>query len=332
MNTSRHVNPEFDAVIVGSGPNGLAAAITMAKQGLRVLVVEGSATIGGGSRSAELTLPGFTHDVCSAVHPLALTSPFFRSLDLIAHGVEWHMPPVSLAHPLDGGRAVLVQQSVALTATQMGADAESYCRLYQPLVDHYPHLMQYLLSNLRLPQSPVLLARVGLSAVRSAAGLARTRVRRTLGASGCRAQALRQEVDQHAHAVRHVARAGQQRIDAEFRRREPFEHLLQPPILEVRPGDEVGLHRDAETPCRRVREHVAVVGAEPAAHVDGLGALADAVRPGARVGIARVCQALVAGKVRGPHGPAVARQVGGRRDGHQLARTELADHVARPEP
>ncbi len=177
MNTSKIVNPAFDTVFVGSGPNGLAAAITLARHGLRVLVVEGSATIGGGSRSAELTLPGFTHDVCSAVHPLALTSPFFRSLDLTAHGVEWCMPPVSLAHPLDGGRAVFVHQSVAMTATQMGADAETYCRLYQPLVDRYPRLMQYLLSNLRLPQSPLLLARFGLSAVRSAAGLARTRFR-----------------------------------------------------------------------------------------------------------------------------------------------------------
>lgn len=175
MIPSKNTNPEYDAVIVGSGPNGLAAGITLARRGLRVLVVEGNRATGGGSRSVELTLPGFTHDVCSAVHPLALTSPFFQSLDLTAHGVEWCMPPLSLAHPLDGGRAVLVHQSVALTAAQLTADAETYCRLYQPLVDHYPRLMRYLLSSLRLPATPLLLARFGLSAIRSAAGLARAR-------------------------------------------------------------------------------------------------------------------------------------------------------------
>jgi len=168
-------NYQYDAVIVGSGPNGLAAAITLARRGLRVQVIEGNEQIGGGSRSAELTLPGFTHDVCSAVHPLALTSPFFRSLDLAGHGVEWCLPPVSLAHPLDNVQAVLVHSSVALTAAQFGVDAAAYCRLYQPLVDRYPRLMSYLLSQLRVPAAPFDLVGFGLHALRSASGLARSR-------------------------------------------------------------------------------------------------------------------------------------------------------------
>ena len=96
---------EFDAIVVGSGPNGLAAAITLARAGCRVRVLEANATIGGGARSAELTQPGFVHDLCSAIHPLALGSPFFRTLPLDRHGLEWIQPPVALAHPLDDGRA-----------------------------------------------------------------------------------------------------------------------------------------------------------------------------------------------------------------------------------
>ena len=179
MNTPKYNRPDYDAVIVGSGPNGLAAAITLARRGLRVIVIEGNQTIGGGSRSTALTLPGFTHDVCSAVHPLALTSPFFKSLDLTGHGVEWCLPPVSLAHPLDDGQAVLVHSSVALTAAQFGVDAAAYCRLYQPLVDRYPRLMNYLLSQLRVPAAPFDMARFGLQALRSAAGLARSRFHTT---------------------------------------------------------------------------------------------------------------------------------------------------------
>jgi len=162
----------YDGVIVGSGPNGLAAAITLARRGLRVLVLEANDTIGGGSRSAELTLPGFTHDVCSAVHPLALTSPFLQSLNLPAHGVEWVFPQHSLAHPLDDGRAVLVNPSLALTAASLGEDAAAYCRLLQPLLDRYTDLMSYLLSPLRLPRSPFKLTGFGLHALRSARGLA----------------------------------------------------------------------------------------------------------------------------------------------------------------
>src|SRR6184192_1777897 len=111
---------EYDAAIVGSGPNGLASAITLARAGLKVLVLEANSTVGGGARSAELTLPGFVHDVCSAVHPLAAGSPFFRSLPLAEHGLEWIHPPAPLAHPFDDGTAVLLERSVATTGETLG--------------------------------------------------------------------------------------------------------------------------------------------------------------------------------------------------------------------
>ena len=98
----------YDAVVVGSGPNGLAAAVTLARQHLRVLVLEAEETLGGGTRSAELTLPGFVHDVCSAIHPMAVVSAFFRSVPLHRHGLEWIHPPAPVAHPLDDGTAVLL--------------------------------------------------------------------------------------------------------------------------------------------------------------------------------------------------------------------------------
>src|SRR5205085_2371064 len=101
---------DFDAVVVGSGPNGLAAAIEMAREGRTVCVIEVRETIGGGARSAELTLPGFVHDVCSAIHPLAIASPFFRKLPLREHGLEWIFPPASLAHPFDDGSAAILEQ------------------------------------------------------------------------------------------------------------------------------------------------------------------------------------------------------------------------------
>src|ERR687897_3574419 len=114
------MNP--DAVVVGSGPNGLAAAIVIAQTGRKVIVFESAATIGGGCRSAELTLPGFIHDRCSAVHPFAVESPFFRSLPLHDHGLEWVCPPAMLAHPLDDGDAVCVYQSVERTADALDRD------------------------------------------------------------------------------------------------------------------------------------------------------------------------------------------------------------------
>src|ERR1700757_359142 len=126
-----------DAIIVGSGPNGLAAAITLARAGCSVLVYEANATIGGGARSAELTLPGYLHDVCSAVHPLAIGSPFFRRLPLEQFGLHWIHPEIPLAHPLDGNRAAALYGSLERTAKELGADGRAYEWLMFPLVSHW---------------------------------------------------------------------------------------------------------------------------------------------------------------------------------------------------
>src|SRR4051812_23917037 len=121
---------DYDAVVIGSGPNGLAAAITLARAGCSVLVPEANPTIGGGTRSAELTLPGFIHDVCSAVHPLAAGSPFFRSLPLDRFGLEWIQPEIPLAHPFDDGTAACLHRDVDLTAGDLGRDATGYRFLF----------------------------------------------------------------------------------------------------------------------------------------------------------------------------------------------------------
>jgi phytoene dehydrogenase-like protein len=162
----------YDAVVIGSGPNGLAAAITIARQQRSVLVVEAEATIGGGARSAELTLPGFVHDVCSAIHPLGIASPFFRSLMLAEHGLEWIHPPAALAHPLDDGTVAVLERSLEDTGRTLGPDADSYRRLMEPLVSHADDLFFETLGPLRPPRHPITLTRFGLRAVRSAWGLA----------------------------------------------------------------------------------------------------------------------------------------------------------------
>src|SRR5438874_9889832 len=124
---------KYDAVVVGSGPNGLAAAITLARAGFSVLVCEANTTIGGGARSAALTLPGFVHDVCSAVHPLAAGSPFFRTLPLERFGLGWIQPEIPLAHPFDDGSAACLYRDVDFTAEQLGGDSRAYRRLMKPL-------------------------------------------------------------------------------------------------------------------------------------------------------------------------------------------------------
>ena len=162
-----------DAVVVGSGPNGLAAAIAIAQTGRKVVVFEALETIGGGCRSAPLTLPGFVHDVCSAVHPFAVASPFFRSLPLAAHGLDWIQPPIVLAHPLDDGRAVCVYRSLEQTAAACGADAAAYRRVFEPLVRSWPLIEESVLGPLGWPHHPVALARFAARALQPAARVAR---------------------------------------------------------------------------------------------------------------------------------------------------------------
>lgn len=165
------------AIIVGSGPNGLAGAIALAQAGLDVTVLEAEDTIGGGTRSAELTLPGFTHDVCSAIHPMAVASPFFRSLQLERYGLEWIHPSAPVAHPLDDGSAVLLERSVDATADALGPDSHAYRELFGPLVEHSNRLFDALLQPMIPPRHPIALARFGLSAIRSASGLSCARFR-----------------------------------------------------------------------------------------------------------------------------------------------------------
>jgi phytoene dehydrogenase-like protein len=166
---------DYDAVVVGSGPNGLAAAVTLTAAGLRVLVVEGAASIGGGCRTEELTLPGFWHDVCSTAHPLAAASPFFQRFGLEARGVRFVKAEVEFAHPLDGGRAAVVTSSVTATADRLGPDAHAYRRLIGPLAVGDSRFTTLLLSPIRLPPTsyPRGLAPFAVHGLRSAAGLAR---------------------------------------------------------------------------------------------------------------------------------------------------------------
>jgi phytoene dehydrogenase-like protein len=172
------------AVVVGSGPNGLAAATVLAQAGRDVLVFEGSETIGGGCRSAELTLPGFVHDTCSTVHALALASPFLSSLPLARHGLELVHPAAPLAHPLDDGTAVMLERSVGATAAGLGPDERAYRRMFDPLVRDAEVLFGSLLAPLRPPRHPLELARFAAAGIRSAIGLARSRF------EGGRARAL----------------------------------------------------------------------------------------------------------------------------------------------
>jgi phytoene dehydrogenase-like protein len=168
---------KFDSVVVGSGPNGLAAAITLAQAGQSVLVLEAEQTIGGGMRSAELTLPGFVHDICAAVVPLALASPFLRTLPLAKHGLAFIQPDAPLAHPLDDGTAVIVERSVEQTAAGLGRDGASYARLFGPLARNWTKLEPLLLGALKFPEHPLIAARFGVDALRSASSLAKSRFR-----------------------------------------------------------------------------------------------------------------------------------------------------------
>ena len=175
---------DYDALVVGAGPNGLSAGIAIAQTGRKVLVVEGRDTVGGGARSAALTLPGFLHDVCSAVHPLAVGSPFLSTLPLADHGLDWVQPPAPLAHPLDDDTAIIMERSVEATADGLGRDAKLYRSLFGPLVRDWHKLATDILGPFRAPRHPMVTARFGFNGLRSALSMAKARF------SGERARAL----------------------------------------------------------------------------------------------------------------------------------------------
>lgn len=156
---------DFDAIVVGSGPNGLSAAIALQQAGLSVLIVEAKATIGGGLRSDELTLPGYVHDICSAIHPLAIASPFFRTLPLHEHGLEFIQPPAAAAHPLDDGTVALLTRSLDETASRLGKDEAIYRKLIGSLAANFPAMVNDILAPLRIPENIIDYTRFGLNAL-----------------------------------------------------------------------------------------------------------------------------------------------------------------------
>jgi phytoene dehydrogenase-like protein len=193
VKTANTARSSYDAVVVGSGPNGLSAAITLAQAGHSVIVYEADEQIGGGTRTSELTLPGFWHDVCSAIHPMGVASLFFRSLELQPYGLEWIFSPAAVAHPLDGGSAVMAYRSIGQTAQSLGRDSSAYTRLMSPLVADWQKILDDLLGPLPLPPRHLLaMGRFGLSAIQPAATLAR----RTF--KGERARALFAGIAGHA--------------------------------------------------------------------------------------------------------------------------------------
>ncbi|WP_183573061.1 phytoene desaturase family protein [Mucilaginibacter sp. X5P1] len=163
---------EYDAIVVGAGPNGLAAAITLQQAGLSILLIEGAGIIGGGMRSSALTLPGYLSDVCSAIHPMAAASPFFQQLPLDKFGLEYINPPVLAAHPFDNGDAAVLKHSLYETADFLGPDKNAYLNLIGPIVDSWPDIAADVLGPLRFPKYPVDLLKFGIPALRSALGIA----------------------------------------------------------------------------------------------------------------------------------------------------------------
>jgi phytoene dehydrogenase-like protein len=163
----------YDATIVGAGPNGLTAAAVLAAAGLSVVVLEGNQRIGGGCRTESLTLPGFAHDVCSAIHPMGRISPVFRRLQLEGHGLRWVLAPSQLAHPLDDGRVALLERDADATASTLGEDHHTWDRLTRPFVERHDALFESILRPIRVSTHPWLMARFGWLALRSAQSLTR---------------------------------------------------------------------------------------------------------------------------------------------------------------
>ena len=157
------VKNQYDAVIIGSGPNGLSAGICLAKEGMKVLIIEANQEIGGGTRTKELTLPGFHHDVCSAVHPFGFASPFFKSLNLEQHGLEWIFPEASVAHPLDNQDAVMLYQSIEKTAEALGADQKTYQKLMAYLTTNREAILSDSLGPLQFPKNSIPFLRFGIN-------------------------------------------------------------------------------------------------------------------------------------------------------------------------
>ncbi|QXV64111.1 NAD(P)/FAD-dependent oxidoreductase [Mucilaginibacter achroorhodeus] len=164
---------DYDAIVVGSGPNGLAAAILMQQQGLSVLLLEAKDTIGGGLRTKELTLPGFKHDVCSAIHPLAVASPFFKTLPLADHGLEYIYPEIDAAHPLEQHNTAILCRDIERTAKQLGADENAYLKLVKPVTKNWPLIDADVLGPLHMPKHPLALASFGLDALKPVTMLAK---------------------------------------------------------------------------------------------------------------------------------------------------------------
>ena len=167
---------QYDAVIVGSGPNGLAAAITLAREGLSVLVLEGKDTIGGGARTEQITLPGFHHDICSAIHPMSVVSPLIRALPLAEHGLAWAWSPAAIAHPLDDGSAATLEVDVDATAARLGEDERAYRKLMTSFAAVAGKVFDDILrpiAALPPPKHPITLARFGLLGLQSAVRLAK---------------------------------------------------------------------------------------------------------------------------------------------------------------